>query len=146
MTLFTHALVGYAISISTGSPVIAIGAALAPDVDHFFALRGSTYPSARMFVSALWEREDKSGIQRNVLHNVVVAAIIALVSWFVRGDVVVIAGYGSHLLLDMIDGSLYYPFFPSKAFGIRGFIPYFSWQELVFAAIVGLYIIVCTII
>jgi membrane-bound metal-dependent hydrolase YbcI (DUF457 family) len=50
--------------------------------------------------------------------------------------------YLGHFLLDALDNSDFMPFYPFGKFNIKGFIPYFSKQELVFSLILFLIFII----
>lgn len=141
MTIMTHVLVGYALSAYVGSPAVVVVAAAVPDIDHLLALRSGAYSNTSSFITSLFQREDVSHSQRNILHNIVVTGIVSLAAWIVSGSAAFSAGYISHILLDMIDGSFYYPLYPSKRFAFRGIIPYMSLQETLFACLVGLMIV-----
>ncbi len=75
--------------------------------------------------------------QRNYLHNIFICLLIltlALAINFSAGLILSIA-YICHLVLDSLDTSGYYPFYPNLKINLRGPIKYFSKQEFILAFI-----------
>ena len=87
----------------------------------------------KTFYTNAFGKDDVSGDQRNILHNIVVAAVICLIVFIVAPALVTVfsLAYISHLLLDAVDTSDYFPLYPSKILNIKGFIEFYSFQEVV---------------
>ena len=132
MTLPTHIMAGMVIGKLTGNYSLSIGMAIAPDIDHLFsyAKSGVLFKPVEFF-KTVFAREDPYGDQRYILHNILVFVIISVVVFLINSDVGLIfsLAYFSHIILDALDGSDYFPFFPNKKVNIRGPVNYFSKQE-----------------
>lgn len=135
MTTPTHFVTGLLIGQFLGFPLESALAAVLVDLDHLvpYAKKGFLLKPKKLW-SVLTDREDPWGDQRNVFHNVCVCAFIGLLlilsPWQV--GLAVALGYASHLLLDALDSSVYYPFYPSRKLKIKGIVNYLSWSEFVF--------------
>lgn len=138
MTLPTHALAGLLIGQTTGAWWPALLGAVAIDADHLISYaRSGVLFRPPLLKKALLDPEDPWGDQRSYLHSLPVFALIAAVLYLAfPGSAVALAfilGYASHLLLDTLDRSEYWPFFPNKKLSLRGPIGYYSKSELAFA-------------
>ncbi|OIP56031.1 hypothetical protein AUK13_01800 [Candidatus Kuenenbacteria bacterium CG2_30_39_24] len=105
------------------------------DLDHTISYfrHGILFKPRKLF-KAISDETDLWGDQRNFLHNIfswLVVSFLLLVVNFNFGLVFSIA-YFFHLVFDALNSADFYPFFPSRKFVIRGFIKYYSKQEVVF--------------
>lgn len=136
MTLPTHVLAGLVIGKITGNFPLAIAGSIAMDLDHLISYfrHGILFNPRRLF-KAISSETDPWGDQRNFLHNVFVFLGITaffLVVNFPLGVVFSIA-YFFHLLFDALDTADYYPLFPYRKIVLKGFVKYYSKQEVFFA-------------
>lgn len=135
MTLPTHVLAGLIIGKLTGDFPTALAGSLAVDVDHVISyIRHGILLKPRRLLQTIFHEADPWGDQRNVLHSVFSWFVISLLFFIVHstfGSIFSIA-YMIHLVLDAVDSADFYPFFPFKKFSIKGPIPYYSKQEVVF--------------
>lgn len=78
--------------------------------------------------------EDPYGTQRNYFHSFIPLVIIMAIFYLVglKEGIIFSFGYLSHLILDMIDGSDFYPLFPITRYNFKGPIGYFSKREIGF--------------
>lgn len=133
MTFPTHLLAGLVIGKLTGNYPLSIAVAVGVDVDHFFSYaKNGTLSSVRKFIKASLAKDDPYGDQKNILHNVFIFALISFVVYIFNHKIGLIfsLAYLSNLMLDALDNSDYFPFFPNKKINIRGPIEYASWKEL----------------
>lgn len=149
MTLPTHFLAGLIIGKITGDFPTAISGSLIIDLDHLISYwrHGILFNPNKLLKATLTE-SDPWGDQRNLLHSLF--SFIAVSTTFLiinlKFGFVFSIAYFFHLVLDGLDGAAFYPFFPLKSFLIKGFIHYYSKQELIFALclvliLLGLWII-----
>ncbi len=134
MLLPTHLLGGLIIGKITGDYTAALAGAVLVDSDHLLSyFKNGVWFSFKKFIKTVTSQDDPWGDQRNVLHNVIWALIIsALVVVFnYKFGVVFALGYLSHLVLDALDNSDYFPFYPSQRLNLKGPIKYFSIAEVV---------------
>lgn len=135
MTLPTHVLAGLIIGKITGDFSTALAGSLVMDLDHAISYfyHGILFKPRKLF-KAISDEADPWGDQRNFLHSIfswLIISPILLVINFKFGLIFSIA-YFFHLVLDALDSAHFYPFFPLKKFLIKGFIKYYSKQEVVF--------------
>ena len=149
MTLPTHVLAGLIIGKITGDFPTALAGSLAMDLDHTISyFRHGILFKPRQLWKAIHDEADPWGDQRNFLHSIfswIVISIVLLTINFNFGLVFSIA-YFFHLVFDALDSADYYPFFPFREFVIKGFVKYFSKQEIIFdiclvAVLITLFII-----
>ena len=135
MTLPTHVLAGLIIGKITGDFPTALAGSLAMDLDHTISyFRHGILFKPRQLWKAIHDEADPWGDQRNFLHSIfswIVISIVLLTINFNFGLVFSIA-YFFHLVFDALDSADYYPFFPFREFVIKGFVKYFSKQEIIF--------------
>jgi len=133
MTLPTHLAFGLIIGKLTGNYPLAIAAAIAVDVDHLvpFARTGALWNPRKLW-RIMTDRTDPLGTPRYILHNVFIAAAISVSSFFIDATfgLIVSLAYASHIFLDAIDDTIYYPFYPNTNINIRGPLKYFSEHEV----------------
>ena len=134
----THLAAGLIIGKLTGNYPVAITAAMIIDLDHGISYfrNGILFQPKKLF-AALTDTRDPWGGQRHFLHNPL--------SWLIASSLSLIflpaiwlplsAGYLSHLVLDALDSSDFFPFYPHKKINLKGPIKYFSKQEFLFTAV-----------
>ena len=149
MTIPTHVLARIKIRKITGDFPTALAGSLAMDLDHTISyFRHGILFKPRQLWKAIHDEADPWGDQRNFLHSIfswIVISIVLLTINFNFGLVFSIA-YFFHLVFDALDSADYYPFFPFREFVIKGFVKYFSKQEIIFdiclvAVLITLFII-----
>ena len=136
MTLHTHVLAGLIIGKITGDFPTALAGSLVMDLDHSISyFRHGILFKPRQLFKAISDEADPWGDQRNFLHSVfswVIISTLLLTINFKFGLVFSIA-YFFHLVFDALDSADFYPFFPFfKKFVIKGFVKYYSKQEIIF--------------
>lgn len=119
----------------TGDFSAAFAGSLVIDLDHMISYfrHGILFSRAKLF-KALTDEVDQWGDQRNFLHSIYSWFFISALLFLMNrtfGFVFSIA-YFFHLVLDAMDSAVYYPLFPSKKFLIKGFVKYYSKQEIIF--------------
>lgn len=140
MTFPTHLLAGLVIGKLTGNYGLSIVGATCVDIDHIYTYaKNGVLLNPKKFFTTVFDREDPYGDQRNILHNVLVFLLISVVTFIINHQIglVLFLAYLSHLILDALDKSDYFPFFPSKKVNIRGFIDYFSKEEFLIMIFLG---------
>jgi membrane-bound metal-dependent hydrolase YbcI (DUF457 family) len=139
MTLPTHFVAGLIIGKITGNYSVAVASSVLPDVDHLYSyIKNGVIKNPKKFWKVITSREDKYGDQRNYLHNVLILSFVSLILYFLISKyffIPFVLGLFSHVLLDLLDSSDYWPFFPNKKINIKGLIKYASFSELVFALV-----------
>ena len=149
MTLPTHVLAGLIIGKITGDFPAAFAGSLAMDLDHIISyFRHGILCKPRKLFQAISDEADPWGDQRNFLHSIfswVISSPILLVINFKFGLVFSIA-YFFHLVFDALDSADFYPFFPFRKFVIKGFVTYYSKQEIIFDICLVLVLVVLFII
>ncbi len=132
MFFFAHLFAGLIIGKIFGNYLIALMGALLIDIDHLivYAKHGILL-SPKKFWKTIINPIDQYGNQRNFLHSFFAWIIISIIIFLVNSKIGIIfsLAYLSHLLLDFLDGSDFYPFYPWKKLNIKGPIKYFSIQE-----------------
>jgi membrane-bound metal-dependent hydrolase YbcI (DUF457 family) len=134
-------MAGLVIGKLTGEYALAVTGAAFLDLDHLMTLaRHGLLSTPRKFLKAILDRDDPYGDQRYIFHNFLVFVCITLILVYMNTVMGFIFGaaYASHILLDGLDNSDYYPFFPNKKINIRGPITYFSKQEFVVFSVLTL--------
>jgi len=138
MFLPTHLVAGLVIGKLTGNYNVALLGSVIMDLDHLLAYyRAGILFKFRKVLIAATGKADIGMPQRNFFHNIFFCLLVlalALAVNFSAGLVFGIA-YLCHLVLDSLDDSNYFPFYPNKQINLRGPIRYFSRQEFVFAFI-----------
>jgi membrane-bound metal-dependent hydrolase YbcI (DUF457 family) len=132
MTLPTHLMAGLILGKITGNYPLSIGIGVGIDVDHVFSyFKNGILLKPKKFLKTIFNKDDPYGDQRFILHNVLVFILLSMiVLMFNRTIGVVFAlAYFSHIFLDALDSSDYFPFFPNKKLNLHGPIKYFSKQE-----------------
>ncbi|HLC61199.1 MAG TPA: metal-dependent hydrolase [Candidatus Nanoarchaeia archaeon] len=141
MFIFAHLVAGLIVGrISGNYPVSLVGAIFA-DLDHLIPyVQHKVIFNIKKFWKTITGEQDNIGNQRNYLHNIIVFATLSFLVFIFdfRIGLIFSIAYLSHLLLDLIDTSDFYPFYPSKM-NIKGPIGYFSRAEIYVT--LGLFII-----
>ncbi len=134
MVFPTHLLAGLIIGKITGNFPAAIAGSLVMDLDHTISyFRQGILFKPRQLFKAIRDETDPWGDQRNFLHSVfswIIFSALLLTINFNFGLTFSIA-YFFHLIFDALDSADFYPFFPFRKFVIKGFVKYFSKQEIV---------------
>ncbi|OIO45584.1 MAG: hypothetical protein AUJ28_03945 [Parcubacteria group bacterium CG1_02_37_51] len=129
MYLGTHLAAGLIIGKITGDYTPAILGSVIGDVDHLYSYyKHGLFQSVEKFIKYARAKENPIDDERNYLHNVNVIFILSLIIMvfnFFTGLVFLIA-YLSHLLLDALDHTDFYPFWPNRKINLRGPINFFS--------------------
>jgi len=134
MFLPTHLVAGMIIGKLTGDYTTSIIGSVIMDLDHLF----SYYRAGFLFNFKKLLRVATSKInigipQRNIFHNIffclVVSAIVMIINFSV--GLIFSSAYILHLILDSLDNSSYYPFYPNLKIRLHGPIKYFSKQEVI---------------
>jgi membrane-bound metal-dependent hydrolase YbcI (DUF457 family) len=146
MTFPTHLMAGLVIGKLTGNYSLSIAGSLFLDIDHAFSYaKNGILLKPKQLWKAVTDREDPYGDQRYFLHNFFVFLIITTIVLLLDLRIGLIFGiaYLGHLILDALDNSDYFPFFPNKKFNVRGPIRYFSIEEsLVFFLLVIIFFLI----
>ncbi len=135
MTIPTHILLGAIIGKVTGNYALAIGASVIPDIDHFGSyIKSGVIKKPKVFWDTITSADDPHGDQRGILHNLFFFLIISALFYIFLPKIalVLVLGWFGHIILDALDKSDYWPFYPNKSVNIRGLIKYASAQELMF--------------
>ena len=135
MTIPTHILLGAIIGKATGNYSLAIGASVIPDLDHLSSyIKSGVIRKPKVFWNTITSADDPHGDQRGILHNLFFFLILSALFFYFLPKIalVLVLGWLGHIVLDALDKSDYWPFYPNKRINIRGFIKYASIQELVF--------------
>jgi len=111
-------MTGLIIGKVTGNYPAALVGALAIDLDHLIPyLKHKVLFDIKKLWKTITDPNDPYGNQRNYLHSFFSLIIIGLVSYILFNTNLAIAfflGYLSHLVLDALDQSDFYPFYPIK--------------------------------
>jgi len=130
-----HLAAGLIIGKVTGDYPTAIISSVAIDLDHLvpFAKEGAL-KNLKHFWSKTKSAHDSS---RSYLHSFFAWALITGTICLFNMPVGLVFGLGylGHFLLDAIDNSEFYPFYPIKKWDTKGFIGYYSKAELIFTVI-----------
>ncbi len=134
MTIPTHIIASAIAGKLSGDYVTAIIAGTFVDFDHLIAyFRHGELFNRRFFKRIFSNEEDPWNEQRGWFHNIYAFVIINSIAYifFPSLFLPILLGYGSHIILDLIDRSEVYPFFPNKKIILRGWIKYGTVQELI---------------
>ncbi len=136
MTLYSHIALGITIGHLTGDYTGGVLASTLIDIDHIYsyAKHGVLWKPKQLY-TAITSPIDIWGDQRGPLHAVYIAFPVIGLFWYFHFPALAI-GYLGHLILDVLDGSDYWPLYPNKSINFRGPIPYNSKQELIFSVII----------
>ncbi|MFZ2049093.1 MAG: metal-dependent hydrolase [Minisyncoccia bacterium] len=140
MTFPTHLLAGLVLGKVTGNYPLSIGISVGVDIDHLYSYaKNGVLVSPKKFFKTVFDRNDPYGDQRNILHNVLIFLFITAVTFILNIQIglIVFLAYLGHLILDALDKSDYFPFFPNKKVNIKGFIDYFSKKEFFIMIFLG---------
>jgi len=135
MTIPTHILLGAIIGKVTGNYSLAIGASIVPDFDHLGSyIKSGVIKNPKIFWKTITNEQDPYGNQRGILHNLMdfMFVSIFLILLLPKVGFILVLGWLGHIILDALDKSDYWPFYPNKKINIRGLIRYASFQELIF--------------
>ncbi len=134
MFITAHIAAGLIAGALTHNYVAALIGALFIDLDHLIVyIKNKVIFDAKKFWKTVTDPNDPYGDQRHFLHSFItwsIISIVLLVSKVPWGFAFSI-GYLSHLLLDLIDGSDFRPFFPFR-YNVKGPIKYYSQSEFLF--------------
>lgn len=135
MTLPTHILAGLIIGKVTGNFPASMAGSILIDTDHLVSyIKHGILFKPKQLTKALTDEKDPWGDQRGYLHNIFawfVISLLAILLNFGFGITLSLA-YLVHLLFDALDTSDFYPLYPSKKISTKGFIKYYSRQEIIF--------------
>ncbi|MEK7652270.1 MAG: metal-dependent hydrolase [Patescibacteria group bacterium] len=137
MTTATHVALGLIIGKVTNNYGLALAFSVGPDIDHLISYaKHGVLLNPRRFLKVTTDAEDPWGDQKSFLHNVFVWFGISLVAIAInqRVGLIISIAYLGHLVLDALDSSLFFPFYPRK-FCIKGPIVYNSAHEYFFLLI-----------
>jgi membrane-bound metal-dependent hydrolase YbcI (DUF457 family) len=135
MTLPTHIVAGLIVGKITGDYALGISSSLLVDIDHLQSyIKSGVILRPKLFWKTITDKSDPYGDQRGYLHNLLVFLGISIILLLSFGYIVLplVAGWLGHLLLDALDNSDYWPFYPYKQLNLRGHIKYASVQEAMF--------------
>ena len=130
----THLALGLIIGKLTGDYPAAILGSLIIDIDHLIPAA----KEGRLFnVKELWKRSRvPEGGGRSYFHGIIPWALISVVICLIdlRFGLVFTLAYLGHLIFDALDNSDFWPLYPfNRKINIKGFVPYYSRQELIFS-------------
>jgi len=133
----THLALGLIIGKLSGNYPAAILGSVIIDIDHFIPF---IEKKKNFKLMKFWRDMQKSGpgdSSRSYLHSFFAWAFFSLIICWIdlNFGLIFSLAYLGHFLLDAIDDSDFYPFYPIKKFNIKGFIPYFSRKELFFSLV-----------
>ncbi len=144
MFFLAHLFAGLIIGKLFGNYLFALIGAVLIDLDHLVPyIKHKIIFNPKTFWKTITNPLDPYGNQRSFLHSffawIIISAIIFAIDF--RIAVVFSLAYLSHLLLDLIDGSDFYPFYPLK-FNVKGPIKYLSKAEFLMTLILLLIFII----
>jgi len=137
MFVIAHIAAGLVLGKLTGNYYAALAGALFLDLDHMIVYaRHKVLLSPRKLWRAVTDPQDPYGNQRNIFHSLIGWLLILMITVLGFGEAGFIfsIAYLSHLVLDFIDGSDFYPLFPFSSLNFKGPIAYFSKAEICLAA------------
>ena len=138
MTMPTHLLMGLVIGKATGNYALATIPAVVPDIDHLYSyVKSGVIAKPKLFWVTVMDQKDPYGNQRGILHNVLFFVIVSaiLIVLFKNAGAIISLGWFSHIFLDAIDRSDYWPLYPNKRIVLHGPIAYGTRQEFLFSLI-----------
>jgi len=133
MFSLAHLAAGLIVGKTMGNYPAALIGALVIDLDHIILyLRHNVFSSWKKFWGIVTRRADPYRFQRNYLHSFMTWIVVSFIVYMIDAPfgMVFSVGYLTHLLLDMLDGSDFYPLYPVK-WKVNGLIPYMSKAEAV---------------
>ncbi len=146
MTFPTHLLAGLIVGKLTGNYSLGIVSSVAMDVDHLQSyFKSGVIFKPKVFWQTITNPADPYGNQRGYLHNVLVFIVISGVLFMVLRNIAlpIVLGWLGHLILDALDNSDYWPFYPNKKINLKGPIIFASRWEILFTfLLVGIYFLV----
>ena len=133
MFILSHVIAGLIIGKILNNYTFALIGALFIDLDHLIPyVKHKVIFSPKKFWKTITNPLDPYGNQRNYLHSFFTWAIASVILLLIHFNIglALSLGYLSHILLDMFDGSDFYPFYPFK-YNFKGPIKYLSVRELI---------------
>lgn len=134
MFIFAHLAAGLIIGKLTHNYPLALAAALLVDVDHLIPyVKHKVIYSFKKFWKTITDPSDPYGGQRNYLHSFITWIAVSLIAFLINFNIglIISISYLSHLFLDMLNSSDFYPLYPLR-YKFTGPIEYFSRKELIF--------------
>jgi membrane-bound metal-dependent hydrolase YbcI (DUF457 family) len=135
----THLALALIIGKVSGDYSAALLGSLVIDIDHFmpFIEKRKKFKLKEFWQDMQESKNSYGEISRSYLHSFFSWALLSLIICLInlRFGLIFSLAYLGHFLLDAIDDSDFYPFYPIEKFNIKGFIPYFSKKELFFSLI-----------
>ena len=131
MFFLAHLALGLIIGKISGHYWIALIGSLAIDIDHIIPyVRHGVIFNWKKFWKTVTSADDPYGNQRNYLHSLFTWFILSAIAFLINSSVETVfsIAYLSHLVLDALDNSDFYPLYPLR-FNVRGPIVYFSRAE-----------------
>lgn len=145
MFISAHLVAGLIVGKITNDYPLAMAFSLFAEVDHAIPfIKHKIIFSPKKLWSAMTDPLDPFDNQRNYLHSFFTLGISSLIIYLIdsRVGTIFFLSYLSHLLLDLLDGSDFYPIYPFK-FNYHGPINYYSKGEMVFTlALLALYFLI----
>jgi len=138
MFIEVHLAAGLILGKLTNNYTLALAGALAIDLDHLIPyINNKVIFDLKRFWKTITDPKDPYGNQRNFLHSFIgwIFVSSALIIFNFEIGFIFSLGYLSHLLLDIADGSDFYPFYPLSKINLKGPIKYFSKTEFIIAII-----------
>lgn len=126
----THLALGLIIGKITGNYQAAILGSLLLDLDHLVPVFKDR---AKFSFKKFWKKtKDYKDNSRNYFHSVFAWLFFSIIICLIDYEFALVfsLAYLGHFLLDALDNSPFYPFYPFKKVNIYGFIPYYSREEL----------------
>ncbi len=145
MFIGTHIAAGLIIGKLTNNYPLALASSLLIDLDHLIPyIKHKVLFNPKKLWKVVTDTADPYGDQRNYLHSfftwLLVSIIISLIDFQI--GLVISLGYLSHLLLDLLDNSDFYPFYPLK-YKVLGPVKYFSiYDFIITGALLIIFIII----
>ncbi len=138
MYITTHLALGLIIGKLSGDYSAALIGSLAIDVDHLFP----AIKERRLFnIKEYWRRSRSyKDSNRSYFHGIFALVFFSGILYLFdpRFAIIFAIAYLGHFLLDALDNSDFMPFYPLTKLNIKGFIPYYSKQELLFSLVLFL--------
>ncbi|MBD3319398.1 hypothetical protein GF342_05835 [Candidatus Woesearchaeota archaeon] len=137
MFITGHLIIGLLIGKLTHNYTVAVLTSLLVDIDHLIPyLRHGIMLKPTLIWQAVISAHDHQGYQRNLLHSFITLTLIGslLVLLHFNWGIIIIITWASHLFVDMIDNSDFYPFYP-LTYNFKGPIVYLSTTEYIITAI-----------
>lgn len=129
----THLILGLVIGKVSGDYTASLLGSLIIDIDHLIP---AIEERSIFNFKKIWKKtKEYSDSSRSYFHSFFswgfFSVIVSLID--LKFGLIFSMAYLGHFLLDAIDNSDFYPFYPFKNVNIKGFIPYYSRKELVFS-------------